>query len=170
MTILALLRHAKAVASDPAGDHERALDISGREAALVAGQTLRALMPRIDLALVSDALRTRETLTLALPPPDEPLTVRIEPNLYGASPDTMLAMLRDLDGGSQSVLIVGHNPGIAELARRLSSSGRASDLAALKERFPTATVALLDFGALAWKDLRPKSGTLTHFAAEGEAG
>jgi phosphohistidine phosphatase len=115
---LLLLRHAKSSWDDPSlTDRDRPLSKRGRAAARRMGEHLRASGGRIDLVLCSSALRTRETLErLALGVAD----VRVEDRLYGAGPDELLDRLRDVAGDPGAVLVIGHDPGMHELAAALA--------------------------------------------------
>jgi len=149
---LLLLRHAKS-SWDDAGlaDHDRPLADRGRRAAGLMGAHLRTsdLLP--DLVLCSSARRTRETLELlALEDPE----ARIEERLYGADEDALLDRVRRLPEDAGTVLLLGHNPGIQDLAIRLAGPDAGEEAARLREKFPT--------GALAAFSVR---GTWAHLAA-----
>src|SRR5690242_6514131 len=116
MRRLLLLRHAKSSWSDPgASDHERPLNRRGQEAAPRIGAYLarHRLIP--DAVLCSTARRTRETWELvaaeapAAPPP------RFTEQLYDATPRTLLDVFRRADPAAESLLVVGHNPGLQEV-------------------------------------------------------
>lgn len=101
-----------------------------------------------DLVLCSPAARARQTLDLLdLAPNTEAL---VEDDLYGATATVLLARLRRVGDTTQSVLLVGHNPGIQDTAIRLAR--RAEDLS---DKFPTAALADLLLPNVAWKDLGP---------------
>lgn len=139
---LLLLRHAKAVAPRPgapdASDHARALSERGRLDASALGRLLRdqALTPA--LALVSSALRTRQTFELLGlgSGPDAPHPT-LSDALYLADPETLLDVLREQDPGLASIMLVGHNPGMHELAVRLAEGNPV-----LAQGFPTCTLAV----------------------------
>lgn len=161
MRTLLLLRHGKAVASDPAGDHDRALNERGRAQSKAAGELLGRLGLEPELALVSDAKRTQETATLVLAAAHP--EVRIEAGLYAASVETLLGAVRAVPDETRRVLVVGHNPDIGELARLLAGSGEPQAVIGLHQSFPTAALAVLEFDAGRWSDVAAGSGTLTRF-------
>jgi phosphohistidine phosphatase len=114
---LYLLRHAKSSWADPSlADRDRPLAPRGRRNAAVLAARLARAPIAPDLVLCSPALRARETLAAigdALPPDAE---TRVEERLYGASADELAALLAELPGAVRAVLLIGHNPGIEELA------------------------------------------------------
>ncbi|HEX4765559.1 MAG TPA: histidine phosphatase family protein [Lichenihabitans sp.] len=142
MVELILMRHGKAVSSTPAGDHARSLSPRGLAEAAEAGTALLRLgLP--DFALVSDARRTRETFDRVVESAGRPIAHRFEPDLYGASPRAILAAVASAPKECRRLLVVGHNPGIGDLARQLSGPDE-SDLAATMEgHFPTSALALV---------------------------
>jgi phosphohistidine phosphatase len=93
------------------------------------------------LVLCSSARRTRETLERVMPL--DQAEVRIEGELYGASPKDLLQRLREVPDEVDSVMLIGHQPAIQELALQLAAEG--SELERLKAKFPTAALATLDF-------------------------
>jgi phosphohistidine phosphatase len=159
---LLLIRHAKAGTGEV--DHARPLDGRGRDQAPRMGAWIaaRGLVPK--LALCSDAHRTRETLDLMLPlwaPP--PRLSHLRP-LYHASPEAILAVLVEAAEGP-AVAVVGHNPGIGELAARLAA--RTPDHPRWGD-FPTCFVAALRFEAEGWGDVRDGTGEVVAFAVPGD--
>lgn len=153
---LYLLRHAKSSWSEPGvSDHERPLNERGRQAATRMGAHLAGVRPFPELVLCSDARRARETWErvereLPSPPP-----VRIEPGLYLAAPSAILSFLRGAAGDEECLLLVGHNPGMADLAAALAGSGDAAALARLSRKLPTAGLVELRFEAPSWSALAP---------------
>ncbi|MCB2128642.1 MAG: histidine phosphatase family protein [Rhodobacteraceae bacterium] len=157
---LILTRHAKSAWDDPTiSDHARPLNRRGVRAALELGEWLNSRGYEPDQVLCSDAVRTRETwATLAAAPVE--VTPRIEflPSLYLAAPDQMLAILKEANG--DSVMMIGHNPGIAELAGILAA--RAPNHADF-HRYPTAATLVLDFQIIDWKDVKAATGSVLDF-------
>src|SRR3954454_24332411 len=111
MLRLILLRHAKAAPHAGGGDPERPLTQRGRRDAARVGDYLAShgLFP--DLAVVSTAKRTRETLDLALETFGEPCPVYAEPQLYLAEDATLLELMHATPPFVRLMLAVGHNPG-----------------------------------------------------------
>ena len=123
---------------------------------------LRAEGVRPALVLCSPARRARETLELVAPAlPD--VAAWIEPELYGADARELLLRLRGLPATVSSVLVVGHNPGLHDLAVMLAGAGDPSLLSGLWERMPTGALATLVSPADAWGDLRPGESELTAY-------
>lgn len=163
MRRLFLLRHAEAVPPGKYRDHERPLTANGREAAAHVGGALAVRGDRIDLALCSDSARTRETLDLALGASGARPEVRLEPALYQADRGDLMEMLRALDqdteNGPENVLVVGHNPAMAEFAVLFTGSGEAADVARLNRFFPPAALAIFEIEA-PWSGLLWNGGRL----------
>ncbi len=158
---LVLLRHAK---SDwPAGvpDVERPLADRGRSDAPVAGDLLARLVGSFDHAIVSPATRTQQTWMLV---GDRVSShhVMIESAIYDASVHVLLTVVRALPDSASSALLIGHNPGIADLTLLLAGDGDADARERIVQKFPTCGVAVLRVTG-AWTDLAPGSATLTSF-------
>jgi phosphohistidine phosphatase len=154
---LYILRHAKAEAEGQDGDAERPLMKRGRKAAAAMGEYLATLKPSPRLILCSTALRTRETLDAILPSLDPAPQTLFEDALYLAGANRLLDRLRHLPEQTESVLLIGHNPGLHQLAASL-----ASDAGALANGFPTAALAVLRIAG-AWPALKPRQATLVDF-------
>jgi phosphohistidine phosphatase len=120
MPTLILLRHAKSDWSGGEADIDRPLAKRGRRQAPDAGRWLAANIEGIDLALVSPANRARSTWDLVAAELAAPPSTRIDDRLYAASDDGLLAVLRELPDHVETVVLVGHNPGIEDLASRLT--------------------------------------------------
>ncbi|HXP31383.1 MAG TPA: histidine phosphatase family protein [Stellaceae bacterium] len=141
MRTLHLLRHAKAAADDPGGDRARPLSDRGQRAARAIGAWMaeRKLAPQ--LVLCSSALRTRQTLALVLPSLARLPEVLYEDDLYLAEAPALLQRLREVPVRAASVLLVGHNPGLHELAVLLAESDAGAFPKRLAASFPTAALA-----------------------------
>ena len=157
MKTLYILRHAKAAPEDREGDAERPLMKRGRKAAAAMGEYLAGLAPAPALVLCSTSLRTRETLDQILPELDTKPQTLFEDGLYLASASRLLDRLQRLPEQAASVLLIGHNPGLHQLAASL-----ASEAGALAEGFPTAALAVLRIPGR-WSALRPHQATLIDF-------
>jgi phosphohistidine phosphatase len=163
MKRLLLLRHAKSSWDDPGlSDHERPLAPRGRRAAEAMAAHLRDEGIEPDLVLCSSSRRTRETLDRLSPALGARPSVSIESELYGASERELLERLNALDDQPQSVLVIGHNPGIEQLAIDLAGSGAQPQLDALRRKFPTGALATLEFER-GWSELAPSSARLADF-------
>ena len=162
MRRLMLLRHAK---SDWPGGHDRNRPLSerGREAASKMGAYMarHALVP--DLVVASPATRVNETLDHILPAFKSPPIIRQDERLYESGADTLLGVIKETPKVVHSLLLVGHNPGMAELASLLIAAGDVEARQQLIEKFPTAALAVIDFPLDDWGKLHPKAGRLDRF-------
>jgi phosphohistidine phosphatase len=163
---LMLLRHAKSEKAEPGmADRARRLNGRGRADAAVIGTYLarHELIP--DLALVSSAARTRETwerLAAALPSPPR---VTFDDRLYDATPETILEVARQTARPVRLLLLIGHNPGLHDLARRLIASGDVEARERLNEALPTSGLVVIDFAGTDWRRLHPQGGRLERFVS-----
>ncbi|MEP7210614.1 MAG: histidine phosphatase family protein [Alphaproteobacteria bacterium] len=136
---LILLRHAKAMpAGDDADDFARALADAGRADAPLVAQALAEAGAAPQIAIVSDARRTRETWDLAQPSFPK-VEVRFLRSLYLGAAETLMAEAERT--GAANVMVVAHNPGLHELASRLAQRPTELDLR-LRAKFPTAAAAI----------------------------
>ena len=157
---LILTRHAKSSWDDPAvSDHDRPLNRRGMAAALELGEWLASRGYEPDEVLCSDARRTRETWARAAAAPLEVMPrIAYLPALYQAPAEVMLDILRRATG--DCVMMLGHNPGIAELAAMLPA--RAPNHPDVR-RYPTGATLVVDFDAPGWQDIRPGTGSALDF-------
>lgn len=157
---LILTRHAKSAWDDPAiDDHDRPLNARGLRAARELGDWLasRGYLP--EEVLCSTSMRTRGTWAAVAATPLEVIpSERFLPELYNASSDRMLRLLQTAE--ADTVMLLAHNPGIAELAAMLPAAA-PSDPAF--RRFPTSATLVLDFQGSAWTDVRPGAGSVLDF-------
>ena len=168
MRRLMLLRHAKAAI--PMGhDMDRPLAPRGREAAPVMGAYLKSEQLFPDLVLVSPSRRTRETWELARPGLGE-VEVRDDPRIYESSAERLLTVIREVGSEVQALLMVGHNPGFGDLARRLVGFGDRYAFARMTQKFPTAALAVIDFDVPSWADVEPRGGRLDRFVTPASLG
>jgi phosphohistidine phosphatase len=151
MKRLYLLRHAKSSWKDTSlPDHDRPLAGRGRRAAKAIARHMREQGIEPDLVLCSSARRARETLDRMEPAVGTP-AVRVEPDLYAASARALLERLRSVLDTVESVMLIGHNPGLQDLALDLARwSPTVGDLAA---KYPTAALENLEFSASTWREL-----------------
>jgi phosphohistidine phosphatase len=166
---LLLLRHAKSAWPD-VPDSERPLNDRGRRDAPAMGRWLLSSGYVPDLVLCSTASRTRETWDLLAPALEAGPPVRFEQRIYEASALSLLHLLRESGNGYRTVMLIGHNPGIAELAigvAQMADGPEGEPLERAREKFPTAAVAVLDFQG-EWADLTPGEVHMTDFAVPRE--
>jgi phosphohistidine phosphatase len=156
---LILLRHGKSAYPDGVPDHDRPLADRGRRQAALAGAWIAQHQPPVDRILCSTAERTRQTLSATgLDAPVSYLEA-----IYGADPGGLLDVLRDVDRDEVTVLLIGHAPGLPDLAEELAGSG--SDMAALdrlRAGFPTSALAVLAITG-DWWAIGPGRGALVEY-------
>jgi phosphohistidine phosphatase len=164
MRRLLLVRHAKAERSQPGGrDRDRVLAERGRADALKLGAYMvrHAFLP--DLAVVSTAARTRETWQQIAAAFQDCPPARFEDRIYEVSPDAILAVIKETGTEIGTLLLIGHNPGLQELAAVLVGSGDVDSRQRMKEDFPTSTLAVINFALENWGLLHRGAGRLEHF-------
>ena len=167
MRRLLLIRHAKSSWDDPAlSDHERPLAPRGRRAAERMRAHLEGSDLRPDLVLSSSSRRTRETLDLLVPAFGS-AERSIEDGLYGATATELIDRLRAAPDDVRSVALIGHNPGIQDLALELAGEGKELDR--IREKFPTGALAVLGFDGQ-WRDLGAGAARLLSFVSPRELG
>lgn len=160
---LIVLRHAKSDWPVGVPDGQRPLSDRGRRDAPAAGRWLSqaGLVP--DVALVSVAIRTRQTWQLAAAQLPQPVPTEFVEQIYAADWTDLLAVARSADPQCSTVIMVGHNPGSEDLATHLSGPGSdESALALMAVKYPTAAIAVLDVPG-EWADLAPDSARLRSF-------
>jgi phosphohistidine phosphatase len=166
---LLLLRHAKSSWDDPElADHARPLNLRGRKAAAAMAAEMRRLSLLPDLVLVSSARRTLQTLA-ALDPWDKPPAIEPLDALYLASADDILQTIQGAAETARSVMVVGHNPGLHDLAMQLAGPDAGGDkqVQRLTEGYPSG--ALAEFSVQApWGDLGRRTARLVRFLLPSE--
>ena len=170
MRQLLLMRHAKSSWDDPAlSDHARPLNPRGRRAAADMREAMRRLGLAPDLVLVSSARRTLQTLE-ALEPWDEPPIVTPLDALYLAEPAAILSLLRKVTETVRSVLVLGHNPGLHDLAVMLAGAHAATGFEParrLAASYPSG--ALAEFSAAGpWSAAGAGGTRLVRFLCPGD--
>jgi phosphohistidine phosphatase len=164
---LYVLRHAKSSWDDPVlPDHERPLSRRGQKAVALLAEHVQGIGLEPAVILCSPARRTRETLAGVLPGHD----ALIEPELYGASANDLLNRLTRLPAGTESVMIVGHNPSVQSLVLKLAGPAAPparngedeSPLQMIERKFPTAALATLAILG-EWAQLRPGAAALLDY-------
>jgi len=138
---LHLLRHAKSSYPEGVEDRDRPLSRRGREAARRVGKSLPAALGGIDLVLCSNSVRTRETAELVLAGFAAPSPIQFEDGLYLAGRAALMRRLCQLDESVGAVMVIGHNPGLHELALALASAGSPRYEALASGKFPTTARA-----------------------------
>jgi phosphohistidine phosphatase len=171
MRRLMLLRHAKTETDAPSGrDQDRRLDDRGRRDTAEIGGWIARHPPFPDLVLVSPAVRARQTWEIAwqvmqdlVPEPRvEPL-----PELYGAGASQLLQIVREASvADPKRLMLVGHNPGMHELALALGgSSGDVASRKALADNLPTSGLVVFDLSLNDWSDAALHRARLVQFVS-----
>jgi phosphohistidine phosphatase len=169
MHTLYLLRHAKSSWSDSAlADHERPLAQRGRRDAKRVAEHLARVGIEPELVLCSPAVRTRQTLDRVRAALGATSTVLLEAELYAASSNALLERIRVLPEEVSSVMLIGHNPGLQDLALARASAG--PELARLEVKFPTAGLATLALEKTTWSQLSPGDAVLAAFVVPRQLG
>ena len=174
MRRLMLLRHAKTEHDAPSGhDHDRRLDERGRLDAAAIGTWIGRHPPFPDTVMVSTAVRARQTWEIASdamkdaardgsPQPH----VELLDEIYGAEPTQLLKIIRMADvADPKRLMLIGHNPGMHELALMLAGGGDAAAKKSLEDNLPTAGLAILDFAIDDWNEVAFRRGKLVRFTS-----
>lgn len=149
MERLILLRHGKAERDSESGkDFDRPLAPRGERESAAMGESLAGLGIRADRALVSPALRTRETWA-AVEPAFEGAELRLEPALYNAEAAAIRRLAEAAGDGCAALIVVGHNPGLQELTVSLlrEAGAPASFIARAQQHFPPGAAAVFNLDA-----------------------
>ena len=163
-----LLRHAKTETDAPSGrDEDRRLDLRGHRDAAEIGTWIGHHPPFPSHVMVSPAIRALQTWEIAweamkerVPTPEVELT----PELYGADIAKLLETIRNASvSDPKRLMLVGHNPGMHELAFALAGSGDAAGRDALADNLPTAGLAIIDFDTDDWTNIGLRRGRLEVF-------
>ncbi len=164
MRRLLLLRHAKAAPYSGGGDSERPLTERGRRDAAMMGRYIAAQVLAPDTAVASSARRTRETLDCVCEQFAVTPTIYIEPALYLAEPETLLTHLRRTPAKTLTLLAIGHNPGIAEMAVALTGGGDLDARDRIVHKYPTCSLSAFEFNFDDWRLARFGGAKLLRFA------
>lgn len=163
MQRLMLLRHAEALRTKGIADIDRPLSEDGREEARVAGKFMAEQQLDAGLALISPAVRARQTFDLADIFLKNSPKMRLVPAIYEASWTILFKLVRNAPIKQSSVLLVGHNPAFEDLANELIGSGSKPLLSRFRRRMPTGALAVIDFKVKNWNRIKPQSGYLSFF-------
>lgn len=175
MKRLILLRHAKSSWDQPdLSDAERPLSKRGEHSAPLMGQLLAGEGYLPERILCSTAKRAVQTAQYVLDAFGRKPDYQELDDLYMATPRDILMTIADHAGATQTILVIGHNPGLGDLATWLVNDGKAKDIARLQDKFPTAAWAVIDLPIDDWRDLSDSktinwSGRLVRFATPRDA-
>lgn len=152
MKTLFILRHAKSSWDDPdLPDFDRPLNKRGLQAAPFVGSLMRERRLHVDLILSSPARRARETAALVKEAADFSAEIRHDERIYEASPMSLLYLVAESDDALESVLLIGHNPGLEGLVKILTGGGLS---------MPTAALAEIELNVDSWSKIAAESGKL----------
>jgi phosphohistidine phosphatase len=167
--LIHLLRHAKSSWADPTlDDFVRPLAARGRRAGKIMKRYLRIADIRSAIVLCSPALRTRETLARVRESLGAEADVKFEKGLYHSESLALTDRLRQLPDEAGSVMVVGHNPSLQDLAVNLAGDGHEGTLSRMRAEFPTGVLATLVFPGERWRELAPGSCGLHSFVVPRE--
>ncbi|MFE9097534.1 SixA phosphatase family protein [Streptomyces sp. NPDC007264] len=158
---LVVLRHAKSAWPAGVPDQERPLAPRGRRDAPAAGRALAETDCLPDLALCSTAVRARQTWELASAQWGTPPPVRLQSRLYAADVPDLLDSVREVPAPVRTLLLIGHNPGLADLVLTLAGDGLDDTLERVRAKFPTSAIAVLAWHGSTWEALTPGAALLT---------
>lgn len=164
MKTLYLLRHAKA---EPARgretDSERTLSVNGQQTCQLVGAYMKAKHYLPEQVVASAARRTVETCEMTLKAAGINPPVDVQKNLYLATAEDLLHAIRQMEDGTPSVMMVGHNPGLHHLALALAEPVHSNLYVLLDIKYPTGALAVLHFDCASWQDISPGRGELADF-------
>ena len=168
MRRLFIIRHAKAELSDGRDDYARKLTERGRADARRVAKALAARRFLPDVLIHSGAARAEQTAEIFAAEWRSKVELEQDAGLYDASFTTLLERARALADAHNRVGLVGHNPGLGELATALTGSGAEPERRRLAAKYPTGAVAVLDFSIQRWKEVERNSGTLALYLTPSE--
>jgi phosphohistidine phosphatase len=164
-----LLRHGKSSWSDSTlADVDRPLAPRGERASKKLAKYIQRKRIRPALVLCSPSRRTRQTLEAVEASLGKRCAVEVVPQLYGASEQELLERLHALPESVSSVMLIGHNPGLHNLALVLASRG--AHLPQLEEKFPTGALATLVVRSESWTALGPGAAELVDYVVPRQLG
>jgi phosphohistidine phosphatase len=168
MRRLFLVRHAKAEPSVGREDYARKLTERGRADARRVAKALAARHFLPDVLIHSGAGRAKETAEIFVAAWRDEVELQEQAWLYDASLTTLIEHTRALGREHKRVGLVGHNPGLGELATTLTGSGAEPEVRRLMAKYPTGSVAVLDFSIRRWKEVAPNSAMLALYVTPAE--
>lgn len=160
MKTLFLLRHAKSSWKDGAlNDFERPLKNKGLGDAQLVGKLIRQRELSFDLVISSPAERARQTTQLVAMSAGLQAELRFDERVYEAGMRRLLTLITRLENTANTVLLVGHNPGLEELLKTLTGEVHT---------MPTASLAGVEFDVDEWSQVKARTGKLTLFLTPKE--
>ena len=164
MKFLGLFRHAKSDWNDARlRDFDRPLNKRGHKGAAVMGRHIRDYGRKWSRVIASPAVRVTQTIDLAAKAAGSTPPINWDRRIYLANSLTLLDLLREQDGDPESIIMVGHNPGLEDLIFDLvPDDGRSPLRDIVEEKFPTAAFAVLELDIDRWADAHEGCGRLVH--------
>jgi phosphohistidine phosphatase len=164
MKTLVLLRHAKSAWDDPIKrDFERPLNKRGRRAARAVGREMRAQHLAVDLVIASPAIRVVETLEDVEAGYGHDLNPHYDERIYLAAAGALLELVRQADDDADALMLVGHNPGLEQLALLLTQDQDGGLRVLMAEKYPTGALAEIALPIGHWREATQGIGTLLRF-------
>jgi phosphohistidine phosphatase len=164
MRTLMLMRHAKSSWDRPElDDLDRPLAPRGRDAAPLIARYIKKSKRQPDLVLCSPAARVRETWQLMTPVLGRAVDCKTLRTIYLGAPSRLLETLRRASDAVETLMLIGHNPGLGRLAAGLCGTGPKKPLERMRGKFPTAALAVIDFDVDRWDQVGPGAGRLRAF-------
>lgn len=161
---LCLLRHAQAGTVPGQPDHERSLTESGEASALRVGEWLAEAQVQPDMAIVSSARRTRATWERVQKCLPAFVPAVFEKRIYESTPDNILESIQYTAQAHRCLMVVGHNPGLHQLALQLIEQADQNSLARLNQEFPPGSLVIIDFPGLQdWEGVARQGGVLYRY-------
>ena len=165
MKTLFVLRHATAERDSATGkDFDRPLAERGWHDAEAVGREMRARGLHPDAVIASAAKRAAETVE-ALARGYGPLQAGFDERIYDAPEARLLEIVKEVDDGPERMLLVGHNPGIENLVRRLAGDDSSEHRDRIVDGFPTAALAAIELPVTHWRDLQERRGRVVELIA-----
>lgn len=156
MKTLIILRHSKTEKINPAGDQARELTKPGRRWATEAGREILDATGLPDLLVTSNAIRALQTGDLAAEAMKFSGERRVIPEIYGATENELVQVIQAFPDDFSSIVLVGHNPGLEELANSFPGKREHGHL-------PTAGWVVVEISAESWKDAKAGAGKVTAY-------
>jgi phosphohistidine phosphatase len=153
MKRLLLMRHCKSDWGGDLPDEARPLNARGERGALLMAAYIRKAGLTPDAILCSSAVRTRQTVAPLLEALATNMPVTHLGSLYLASPEEILAAVADIDNDVRGLMVVGHNPGLEDLALAAAQDDGSAARHDMAEKFPTGGLAVIDFDAADWSSI-----------------
>ncbi len=165
MKRLYILRHSKAGQTNKKllDDHERKLTQKGVDLCREVGAYLKEKNPLPDAVFSSTAVRANETAELVCQNAGIAVTIELIPRLYLATPEDIYSVIHAADDGIDSLLVVGHNPGLHIFSMDVAGSGDKKLYREMKNHFPPPSLVTFDLNIQSWGLLESQCGELVDF-------